>query len=409
VTDLLDSLLDQLDQLPLWAVLVTVGCVMALETTMLVGVVVPGDLVVLFAGSTADSPAELVLVVVAVTAGSLAGETVGYGLGRRWGPALRTSRLGRHLGDERWDKAGDYLERRGGWAVFLARYLAAIHAVTPVVAGSVGMRYRRFIGWCAAGGVTWSTLYVVLGALAGASYRRWSEAMGAATTVVLGGLAGAALFAAGAVLRERLARQGRVRLMLGPLGLLRLELRDAVGLGGLAAVVGVAVGAADATGGGVRAPDAIAYALALGGVAVLVGWRRWPVPVLGVTLVAFVAYHLLDYPAGPPVLAVVVAVYGAAVTGRLPLALGAAGLVTGSAVAFRGLVEHTDALGTDVALAAALLVCAALLGDSIRSRRTLPCPDPDPTVVTADPTEPTPLDEAAGGFDLVGPGGGQRR
>ena len=140
MTGPVDAALDGLGQLPLWAVLVAVCVVMALETTMLVGLVVPGDLVVLFAASTVDTPIEFVLVVAAVTLGSLAGETVGYGVGRRWGPRVRSSRAGRRLGEERWRRAADYLERRGGRAVFVARYLAAIHALTPIVAGTVGIR-----------------------------------------------------------------------------------------------------------------------------------------------------------------------------------------------------------------------------------------------------------------------------
>jgi membrane-associated protein len=203
MTGLIDGLLDQLGQLPLWAVLLAVGLVMALETTMLVGIVVPGDVVVLFAAATADGPVELGLLVVAVTAGSLTGETVGFGLGRRWGGRLRTSRAGRRLGEERWARAADYLQRRGGHAVFLARYLAAVHAVTPILAGTVGMRYRRFIAWCAAGGLTWSALYVALGGAAGASYREYADNLGTATSVALGGLAGAGLFVGVAALRHR--------------------------------------------------------------------------------------------------------------------------------------------------------------------------------------------------------------
>jgi hypothetical protein len=70
--------------------------------------------------------------------------------------------------------------------------------------------------------------------------------------------------------------------------------------------------------------------LAVAGVLALLARHRWPVPVLAATLIAFGAYHLLDYPAGPPILAVVVAVYGTAASGRLSVALGAGGLVTGS-------------------------------------------------------------------------------
>jgi membrane-associated protein len=366
VTDVLDTILDELNQLPLWAVLVAVCVVMALETTMLVGVVVPGDVVVLFAASTATTPVELGLLVVAVTLGSLAGETLGYGLGRRWGPRLRTSRAGRRLGEERWDRAAAFLQQRGGRAVFLARYLAAVHAVTPIVAGTVGMRYRRFVGWCAAGGLTWSALYVALGAAAGASYRQYADSLGTATSVAVGGLVGAAVFVAAISLRNRgvLRRLPHVSLPVWP------PAGDLLLVGILAAVVAVATAVANEV--GAQPVDALAYAIGGAGVVALLARRRWPVPVLGATIVAFGAYHLLDYPAGPPIVAVVVAVWSAANAGHLVPALAAGGLVTGSGTAYRWLVEGDDVVGVDTALGAVLLMAVALLGDAARARRAGP-------------------------------------
>jgi membrane-associated protein len=361
VTDVINTILDELGQLPLWATLLTVCVVMALETTMLVGVVVPGDIVVLFAASTDRPVPELVLVAVAVTLGSLTGETVGFSVGRRWGSKLRASRPVQRLGEERWDRAADYLHQRGGRAVFVARYLAAIHAVTPIVAGSLGMRYRRFIAWCAAGGVSWSALYVVLGAVAGASYRQYAHQVEDVTSVAVGGLVGAGVFvAAGAVLRRRVLPR-LPRLPLEPAS--RLHLSDVVVVTGLAGLVAVVTATAEEA--GAREPTPLAYAVVVGAALALLGWRRWPVAVLAVTVAAFAAYHVLDLPSNPPILAVAAAVYGAARAGRRTPALVAGGLVTGGHIAHRWLVEGSDALGVEATLGAALLVTVALLGEAL--------------------------------------------
>lgn len=369
MTDLVDSVLAEVGQLPWWAVLVAVCVVMALETTMLVGVVVPGDLVVLFAASTARTPVELGLLVGAVLLGSLLGETVGYGVGRRWGARVRYSRAGRRLGEQRWVRAGDYLEQRGGQAVFLARYLAAIHALTPIVAGAVGMRYRRFIAWCAAGGFTWSVLYVVLGAAAGASYRHYADALGTATSVAIGGLVGAVVFVGAVTLHNRGAVPALPRVALP------VPASDLVLVGVLIAVVTLATGAAAEAGS--RAPDAAAYAIAVAGVLALFGRRRWPIPVLATTVAAFGAYHLLDYPAGPPTLAVVVALYATAAAGHVSVALLAGGLVTGSGIVYRWLVEGDNVLGPETTLGAVLFVAVTLLGDAA-VRRPPANAGPDP-------------------------------
>jgi membrane-associated protein len=118
--------------------------------------------------------------------GSLTGESVGYLLGRRYGSRLRTSRLGRRLGEHRWAAAEAFLAGRGGRAVAAARFVALVHALVPVVAGTVGMSYRRLIGWGALGAVAWSMLYVGIGAAAGASWRHYGDRVGLAGLAVLG-------------------------------------------------------------------------------------------------------------------------------------------------------------------------------------------------------------------------------
>jgi NADPH-dependent 2,4-dienoyl-CoA reductase/sulfur reductase-like enzyme len=100
---------------------------------------------------------------------------------------------------------------------------------------------------------------------------------------------------------------------------------------------------------------------------------RPPIVVLGATLVASSAYHLLNYPAGPPNLPVLVGVYTVAAAGRLLLALLVGDAFTGVGIAYRSLVEG-DSLGLVAFSAAALPLALALLGDAAYRRRTTAAP-----------------------------------
>jgi len=216
VSDLVTPLVDGIAGLPLWALALAVAVTVACESSLLVGLVVPGDLVVLLAaaggtGGSSSLPRALVLVA-AITLGSVAGEALGYLIGHRWGDVVRCSRAGRALGDERWARAGGFVERHGARAVFGARYVAAVHAVLPVVAGMLRMPLRRFLGWSAAGAASWATVYVAVGALAGASVRQAGEHMAQATLVVVG-----ALLVLAALVAARSRRRIRVAAATGAL------------------------------------------------------------------------------------------------------------------------------------------------------------------------------------------------
>jgi membrane-associated protein len=184
--DAVDTLLETLVGLQPAVLYLLTGVFVALETSLLIGLLLPGDSVVLLAGTTVTGPPRFAALVLVSTLGSLLGESIGYLLGRRYGDRVRASRAGRRLGEATWARAGSFLTGRGGRAVAAARFVAVVHAVVPVVAGSVGMRYRRFLAWSMVGATTWSVTYVGIGALAGASWRQYGERLGLAGLVVLG-------------------------------------------------------------------------------------------------------------------------------------------------------------------------------------------------------------------------------
>jgi membrane-associated protein len=186
MADLVAGVLDGLAGLNTTPLYLLAGLFTALETSVGIGLLVPGDGVVLLAGTTATTPNRYAALVTVATLGSLTGESVGYLLGRRYGTRLRAGRLGRRLGEERWVAAEAFLAGRGGRAVAAARFVAVVHALVPVLAGTLGMSYRRLVGWSALGAVAWSVLYVAVGAAAGASWRHYSDQMGLAGLAMLG-------------------------------------------------------------------------------------------------------------------------------------------------------------------------------------------------------------------------------
>jgi membrane-associated protein len=134
------------------------------EAAIMVGLVLPGETALLVAGYYAHQGVLSLpwMIVIAVIC-AIAEDTVGYEVGKRIGPSLRTSRVGNLVGEQRWLKADDFLGRHGGKAVLFGRLTALLRALMPGMAGMSGMRYRTFLAWNAAGGLMWGAGCVLLG------------------------------------------------------------------------------------------------------------------------------------------------------------------------------------------------------------------------------------------------------
>ncbi|MCB1281466.1 MAG: DedA family protein [Salinibacterium sp.] len=150
------------------------GIGMLLETSILVGLIVPGDTIVIVASTGIADWVQYVALVVAVIAGSLAGESIGFALGRFFGPKIRGSRLGQRIGYENWMRAENYLDRRGGIAVFVSRFLPILHSLIPLTVGMSTMRYRKFMAWTVPACTVWALGYASVGWAAAGTYRELS-------------------------------------------------------------------------------------------------------------------------------------------------------------------------------------------------------------------------------------------
>lgn len=162
------------------------GLAVMLETSVLVGLVFPGDTVVIVAGTAVGSPLEGVLLGVAVVIGALVGESIGFFLGRYLGPHIRHSRLGRWIGDHNWERSERYLQRRGGPAILLSRFLPVLHSLVPLTVGMSGFSYRRFLAWTAPACILWASAYITVASLAAGTYRDLADQLHYAGYIFVG-------------------------------------------------------------------------------------------------------------------------------------------------------------------------------------------------------------------------------
>ena len=179
MSDLLDRFFTSLLGLSPVLVYAVVFALVFAEDAIFVGFVIPGETAAVLAGvsSTLGTTSFAVCIAVVVVAAIL-GDSVGYEVGKHvFGPRILSGRfLGRHR--HKLARAEDFLQRRGGSAVFLGRFTAFFRAMMPALAGAAGMPYRTFLPWNALGGIIWGTLFVTIGHVAGASYQAVEQKVG---------------------------------------------------------------------------------------------------------------------------------------------------------------------------------------------------------------------------------------
>ncbi|GGU17997.1 DedA family protein [Streptomyces coeruleorubidus] len=149
------------------------------------------------AGSAADVPDILTLILCAATA-SVLGDLAAYRLAWRGGDRLdRAISRSRRLTTAQ-KRLGAALARGGGALVVLARFAPAGRSVVSLGAGAAHHRARDFLPWSALAGLTWAIYSVALGYFGA----HWLGASWLGTVVSVGALFGAGAGAAYVMRRE---------------------------------------------------------------------------------------------------------------------------------------------------------------------------------------------------------------
>jgi undecaprenyl-diphosphatase len=186
-------------------VLIAVFLLPALESSVFLGFLIPGETAVVIGGVAAyNGRIELWAVLLMAILGAVIGDSVGYAVGKRWGDTLLSRLPARLIKPSSVRQSKELVKRLGGRAVFAGRFAAALRALVPGLCGVSEMRYRTFATWNILGGTTWATGFVLLGYFAGAGWHQIEHYASVASWILVGVIA---MAIAGLILLKRRAEK----------------------------------------------------------------------------------------------------------------------------------------------------------------------------------------------------------
>lgn len=137
-----------------------------LECAFIIGLFLPGDSLLFAAGvvlAAHDQELSAWLLALVATVAAVAGNQVGFMVGRRTGDRILARKDGRVLNRENLEKARRFCDRWGFWSVAMARWMPWIRTLAPIIAGAAGMDNRRYLAANAIGALMWVPTLLLAG------------------------------------------------------------------------------------------------------------------------------------------------------------------------------------------------------------------------------------------------------
>ena len=153
-------------------IIVLLALVIFAETGLVVFPFLPGDSLLFLAGTVAAaSSLNVHVMVVALVAAAIVGDSVNYSIGRYVGPKVFSLPpghwFGRFVKREYLDKTQEFYRRFGAFTIVIGRFVPIVRTFAPFLAGVAQMSYRRFLSYNVLGGIAWVGLLVYAGYLFG--------------------------------------------------------------------------------------------------------------------------------------------------------------------------------------------------------------------------------------------------
>lgn len=145
--------------------LIGVILIVFMESGLMVGFFLPGDSLLFTAGllSASNVLPDIWILLITIPVAAVAGDQLGYWIGRRFGPPLFNRPDSRFFKREYVDQSAVFFEKHGPKAIILARFVPIIRAFVPVMAGTSRMNYRTFLTFDIIGGLLWGAGVTTLG------------------------------------------------------------------------------------------------------------------------------------------------------------------------------------------------------------------------------------------------------
>ena len=147
------------------------GCVFLIifiETGVVFFPFLPGDSLLFASGFFAQGGGFNIVALLAVAwAAAILGDQCNFMIGHFFGKKIIESGKVKAMTPERLQKSEAFLQKWGHLAIFLGRFFPFIRTFVPFIAGMGGMHWRNFVIFNVLGGITWSTLFTLLGCFFG--------------------------------------------------------------------------------------------------------------------------------------------------------------------------------------------------------------------------------------------------
>lgn len=145
--------------------LVGMMAILFAECGLLMGFFLPGDSLPFTAGLLVASGlvAPLWVVLLLLPVAAVAGNLVGWWIGRTAGPAVFQRPDSRLFKKRHVRRAQEFFDRNGARTIVLARFIPVVRTFVTVMAGVARMDVRRFALYSLVGGVAWTTSVTLLG------------------------------------------------------------------------------------------------------------------------------------------------------------------------------------------------------------------------------------------------------
>lgn len=143
------------------------------ETGLFFGFFLPGDYLLFLAGmfvATNKLDVSIYILIAGLITAAIAGNFVGYWFGKKTGPALYKREDSFFFKKQYLAAAEIYYNKQGAFALIMGRFIPIVRTFAPIVAGMIGLEYRKFAFYNISGALLWISSLTLLGYFLGIKF-----------------------------------------------------------------------------------------------------------------------------------------------------------------------------------------------------------------------------------------------
>ncbi|PJA08773.1 PA-phosphatase, partial [Candidatus Falkowbacteria bacterium CG_4_10_14_0_2_um_filter_48_10] len=130
------------------------------ETTIGIGLFIPGSTIILFTGAlAAKGYFDLGDLLWFAAIGAIIGDNINYFIGKKYGAKIFSKSFWL-IKPAHFIKGEEFFKKHGAKSVFIGRFIPSLKEIIPLIAGTFGMKRLSFMLWNILGAIGWTIVWV---------------------------------------------------------------------------------------------------------------------------------------------------------------------------------------------------------------------------------------------------------